>query len=253
MKKWTKGFGAVLLILTMALSVSGVAQVQQPVNTHFGATFDKVVGVGLPTQFGFYNEVTATARHCADYVKQTGHLWWKSSYIDAAACEADPSTVFAVKKNHNLTTNAGKDAIKQQVLNTGSQPAACGFIAISTSAVTPAAGDTTLTGEVATNGGARASGTYASTGTGTATLTKVFTATGAITSVQAAAVFNASSAGSMCFEVGSLGPVTLANTDTLTVTWSGTISKLLSPEMWPEFTPHVARTDQFASAYLQAA
>jgi hypothetical protein len=124
---------------------------------------------------------------------------------------------------HNLTTNAGKDFIKAQISGTGTATN-CIYIAISTSAVTPAAGDTTLTGEVSTNGGARASGTYASTGTGTFTLSKVFTASGAISSIQSAAVFTASSSGTMCFEVGSLGPVTLASTDTLTVTWSGTIS-----------------------------
>lgn len=213
------------LFIALALPLSMAAQgVQQPIGADITATLQAGRGMQAAGTFGFYNMVTATYRHCAKYATQSGHLWWKHTVVDANACAADPSTVFAVTNHHNLTTNAGKDAIKQQVLNTGSQPAACGFIAISTSAVTPAAGDTTLTGEVSTNGGARASGTYASTGTGTATLSKVFTATGAIASIQAAAVFNASSVGTMCFEVGSLGPVTLATSDTLTVTWSGTIS-----------------------------
>jgi hypothetical protein len=167
--------------------------------------------------------VTETARHCAKYSHETGHLWWKHTAIDSTACAADPSTVFSVTKHHNLTVTTGRDFIKAQVSGTGTATN-CVFIAVGNSAVTPAAADTTLTGEVTTNGLGRASGTYASTGTGTFTLSKVFTATGAVATVQAAAVFTAVSAGTMCFEVGSLGPVTLANTDTLTVTWSGTIT-----------------------------
>jgi hypothetical protein len=126
-------------------------------------------------------------------------------------------------KSHNLLTNAGKDVISSAVSNTGTQAAACNYIALTNTAITPAAGDTTLSGEIAANGLSRAQATYAHTnGTNTYTLTKVFTAT-ATQASQAAGVFNASSAGSMCFE-NTYTSVTLNNGDTLTVTWTITLT-----------------------------
>lgn len=190
-----------LAVIIAVFAVAGLLAGQAPSNVGVAnsAQFSHDSYNQASSTFGFYNLVTFEAK------------------------TPDGVTYFKMTK-HNLTTNAGKDVIKQQVANNGSQPAACSYIAVSTSAITPAVGDTSLTGEVSTNGLARALGTYASTGTGTWTLSKTFTATGAVSNVQAAAVFNAASGTTMCFEVGSLGPVTLATNDTLTVTWSGTIS-----------------------------
>jgi len=128
-------------------------------------------------------------------------------------------------RKHNLTPNGGKDFIKAQISGTA-VTANCIYIGVDDTAYTPAATDTALPSEVTLNGFARASGTYASTGTGTWTLQKVFTATGAQSNIVAAAVFLDATVGAdtMCFGVGSLGPVTLATNDTLTVTWSGTVS-----------------------------
>ena len=188
-------------------------------------------GVHATATFGLYNEVTATWRHCAKYATTIEPSLAKKIFtlgtaksrieIDTEACTADPSTVFAVKKHHNLTTNAGKDFIKAQISGTATT-SNCIYIAVGTTAITPAVTDTTLSGEVTTNGLQRAPGTYAAVGTGTFTLTKLFTATGAVSNVQAASVSTAASSGTMCFEVGSLGPTTLASTDTLNVVWSGT-------------------------------
>jgi hypothetical protein len=172
------------------------------------------------------NIVEITARHCAAYAHQARHgfLWLaKKTTIDFDACNADPSTVYAYRKGHNLLTNAGKDVIASAVSNTATQAAACNYIALTNTAITPAVGDTTLSGEIATNGLSRAQATYAHTGgTSTYTLVKTFTAT-ATQASQAAGVFNASSSGSMCFE-NTYTQVTLNNTDTLTVTWTITLS-----------------------------
>jgi hypothetical protein len=128
-------------------------------------------------------------------------------------------------RKHNLTPNGGKDFIKAQISGTATT-SNCVFVGVDDTAYTPAAGDSALPSEMTTNGFARASGSYASTGTGTWTLTKVFTASGSFTNIQAAAVFLDATVGSdtMCFGVGSLGPVSGTTNDTVTVTWSGTVS-----------------------------
>ena len=115
--------------------------------------------------------------------------------VDEAACDADVSTVFNSQDVHNLVTLAGFDLISSAVSNTSTQPAACNYIAVTNAAITPANTDTTLSGEITSNGLARAQGTYAHTnGQQTYTVSKVFTATGTQAS-QATGLFNASSAG----------------------------------------------------------
>lgn len=133
--------------------------------------------------------------------------------------------------SHNLKTTGGIDFLSNVISTTGTQPAVAKFLALSTDATAPAAGDcaagsTTcvLTSEVTTNGLARTAGTYAHTnGTSTYTLTNTWTATGTVSSVQKAAVFNAASSGTMVFE-NTFTAVTLNTNDTIQVTWTITIS-----------------------------
>lgn len=133
--------------------------------------------------------------------------------------------------SHNLKTTGGIDFLSNVISTTGTQPAVAKFLALSTDATAPAAGDCaagsvacTLTSEVTTNGLARIAGTYAHTnGTSTYTLTNTWTATGTVTSVQKAAVFNAVSSGTMVFE-NTFTAVTLNVNDTIQVTWTITIS-----------------------------
>lgn len=85
----------------------------------------------------------------------------------------------------------------------GSRAAAADYLALTNNNTAPAAGDTTLTGEIATAGGGliRAQATYAHTGgASTYTLTKTFTANASDTlpvEVRKVGVFNASSGGTM--------------------------------------------------------
>jgi hypothetical protein len=179
------------------------------------------------------NKVEVVARHCAAYAK-TEHtfLWFgKKTVIDSAACAADPSTVYFREVNFNLKTTGGIDVIAKQLADTAAQPASGNYIALSTDAGAPAAGDCaagsaacTLTGEISTNGLARAQAVFAHTnGTSTYTLSKTWTATGTHTNVQKAGVFNAASSGTMIFE-NTFTATTLNNTDQIQLTWTITIT-----------------------------
>jgi len=124
-----------------------------------------------------------------------------------------------------LLTNAGRDALHGQHLGTATQAAAFNYMALTASTTAPAAGDTTLSGEITTSGGGlvRAQATYAhTTGTNTSTLTKTFTANGSDSlSVVIAqiGVFNASSGGTLGYHTVLNATATLTvSGDNLTVT-----------------------------------
>ena len=125
---------------------------------------------------------------------------------------------------HNLLTDAGRDWMHAQVYtNTSAGTRAAGYIASTESVVTPAVGNTTLTGEISTNGLARADATTKThtPSTNSTTLEHTFTASGAFTSVLASATFNAASVGTMPHIANfSTGSGTLATNDTLKITWT---------------------------------
>jgi hypothetical protein len=103
--------------------------------------------------------------------------------------------------NHNLLTNAGKDFFFQQCYkDSGLGANGTYFVGVTTTAITPAVGDTTLSGELSTNGFSRAAGTYAHTaGQTTTTVTITYTASGVPSpnTVQGGALFTAASSGTM--------------------------------------------------------
>jgi len=113
------------------------------------------------------------------------------------------------EKVWNQITNSGRDFLHQQGYqgtgaSQGSYTAGNGlnYIALTNTAVTPAAGDTTLSGEIVANGLARAQGTVSHTGsTNTTTVANTFTCASAPQAAQAAALFTASSSGTMNHEL----------------------------------------------------
>lgn len=122
-------------------------------------------------------------------------------------------------EDHNLITNAGKDFIATELGGTGTT-ASAQYIALSSNSTAPAAGDTTLTGEISSGGLARAQGTYSHTpGTDNWTISNTFTATASHTAVQKAGLFTASSGGTMMAE-NTFSSVNLASGDTLNITWT---------------------------------
>jgi hypothetical protein len=129
-----------------------------------------------------------------------------------------------------MLVNAGKDLIYQNMASL-SQAAAANYIALTANSTAPAAGDTTLTGEITTAGGGlvRAQATPAHTnGTSTYTLTKTFTANGSDAlpvTIAKIGVFNDASVGTMMFETLLNTTATIsASGDALTVTETVTLS-----------------------------
>lgn len=80
-----------------------------------------------------------------------------------------------------MITNAGRDFVAKQVSGAASATAVAKWVGITANATAPAAGDTSLTGEITTAGGGliRQVAVYAHTlGTASWTLTSTFTANG---------------------------------------------------------------------------
>jgi hypothetical protein len=124
----------------------------------------------------------------------------------------------------NLLTNAGRDFIHAQVYtNTSAGTRGANYVAVTTNSGAPAAGDTTLTSEITTNGLERAvAGTSHSAGTNTTTLSITYTASGSFTAVQKAATFNASSSGTMMHE-NTFTSTDLVSADQLSLVWTMTL------------------------------
>jgi hypothetical protein len=83
-----------------------------------------------------------------------------------------------------VITNAGRDFVAKQVSGAASATAVAKWVGITANATAPAAGDTSLTGEIATAGGGliRQVAVYAHTiGTASWTLTSTFTVNGSDT------------------------------------------------------------------------
>jgi hypothetical protein len=125
----------------------------------------------------------------------------------------------------NLVTDAGRVAIHTYIYGTSAQRTSGGlsgtgfnYVAISDDATAPAAGDTTLTGELSGDGLDRAQGTVTlPTGSGTiTTVENIFTYSGITQTVQKTALFDAASVGKMAHEI-LFTQRTLNNADTLTL------------------------------------
>lgn len=135
-------------------------------------------------------------------------------------------------EDHNIVTDAGLVAIHTFIYGTAAQRTAASlgsgmhFVGISNDGTAPAAGDTSLAGELSGDGLDRVEGTVVlPTGSGTlTTVENVFTYTGVpAQGVQKAALFDALSGGNMAHEA-TFSPRTLGNGDTLTITFNITLA-----------------------------
>lgn len=135
-----------------------------------------------------------------------------------------------VSRSFNSRVNKGADLIASLITgsaqNSISSPLPPKYVALSTSSLTPAAGDTTLSGETAGSGLARALGTQGSytgpaslDGSASYTVTKTFTS-GTSATIQSAALFDAVSTGNMFVEANLSASVTVNSGDTLAITWT---------------------------------
>ncbi len=126
-----------------------------------------------------------------------------------------------------LRTNAGRDfqaRVMGDTASTGTGSYAAGtYIGLTANTDAPAAGDTTLTGEISSGTLARAQAIYAHTnGTASYTLTKTFTSDQSVV-IAKIGVFNASSAGTMVFESLLNATATLVSGDQLQITETVTL------------------------------
>ena len=125
----------------------------------------------------------------------------------------------------NLLTTDGRDFFIQQCyINTSAGTRGANYIAVSTDSGAPAAGDTTLTGEISTNGLQRADADQKnhSDNSNAVSIIHEYTASGSHTNVQKCALFNDPSAGIMTHE-GTFTPASLISGDKLQVTYSFTM------------------------------
>ncbi len=120
----------------------------------------------------------------------------------------------------NTITTLGKAAISGLVGNTGAQTAFT-YLAVGTSATTPAASDTTLTAEITTLGLGRAAATVSRVTTTTANdtlqLVYAWTASGS-TTVQEAGILNAASSGVLLSHILTTA-LPVVNGTVLTITY----------------------------------
>jgi len=126
----------------------------------------------------------------------------------------------------NLLTNGGRDyAIAQFYTNTSAGGVGCNFIALTSDSTGADATDTALPSEITTTGLERALATTIShsSGTNSTTLNKIFTASGTHTAVQMSGTFNQLAVGGTLAHESVFTPVTLASSDTLSVTWTLTL------------------------------
>lgn len=125
-------------------------------------------------------------------------------------------------KTHNLRTNAGADWQKNQM--SGTVAAVANYIAVTANtAQTIDAAQTALTGEETLNGLVRGTGTFTpgAAGSTSYTLARTFTYTGGSPiTLTRAAMFNASTGGTMVFFAAFGSSATLVNGDQITVTWT---------------------------------
>lgn len=127
-----------------------------------------------------------------------------------------------------MITNAGKDFQSRVMFDTASNGtglyAAANYIALTENSAAPAAGNTSLAGELTANGLQRAQATYAHTnGTGTTTLTKTFTSTDPTPrTINKAGLENAPTAGTHVLETPVPNPPALTNGDSVAITWTQT-------------------------------
>jgi hypothetical protein len=123
---------------------------------------------------------------------------------------------------YNLVTFAGRDFMHAQIYSTGPGANGLNYVALSNDAVTETTASTTLSNEIVANGLDRQIGAYSHTGgTNTTTISKTFTATGA-QAAQKAALFTASSAGTMNHVLG-FTQRSLQTNDTLAITFTLTV------------------------------
>lgn len=139
-------------------------------------------------------------------------------------------TIEHLSPTYNSRVDKGGDLIASLITgasqNSITSPLPPKYIALSTSSLTPAHGDTTLSGETAASGLARALGTQGTyvtpttlDGAASYVVSKTFTS-GATATIQSAALFDAASTGNMFVEANLSSSASVVSGDQLTINWT---------------------------------
>ena len=144
-------------------------------------------------------------------------------YVTVQKYTAATGTWETIDQHHpNLLTTEGRDFFHAQVYtNVAAGTRGSNFIAVSTDGTAPAAGDTTLTAEITTNGLARIQATTINH-TDNANVTLIeheWTASGTHTNVQKVGLFNIITAGILTHE-GTFTAASLISGDKLKVSYT---------------------------------
>ena len=122
-----------------------------------------------------------------------------------------------VSCQHNLLTNAGKNAIKDRLGSPGNLNV-FDYIALANNTVAQSATDTALQGEWTTCGLSRTQGTFASEGVGNWSITAIFTSSCDDVIVNATGLYNATSGGTLFAET-TFPTRTLYDGDSIQIKW----------------------------------
>jgi len=140
----------------------------------------------------------------------------------------------SVSKNHNqrisylqpnLLTDGGRDQFHSQCYIETSPTATergTGWIGVTTNTTGPSASDTSLTGELSSNGFTRADAVTKThtNGTNSSTIEHTFTSSGTVTAIHKSALFDATTSGNMSHIANFSADVSVISGDTLKVTWT---------------------------------
>lgn len=138
----------------------------------------------------------------------------------------DPASYVMVGEpevSSNVITNGGRDFLHTQGYGTAGVANGLNYIALSNDSLTETVSSTTLSTEIAANGLSRAIGVVAhTTGTNTTSVDKIFTCTTTSQACQKAALFTASSSGTMNHAL-AFTQRTLQVGDTIDITYTITL------------------------------
>lgn len=197
-------------------------------------------GAGSPATAVGATSITATATPWTASNLATPQLGLAGKRVYASVTGITTSPVYG-NIISNTTSVATIDKWWNAVDGTGTTPAntnafiigaggigSIRFMGLTTDSGAASASDTVLASEATTNGGGRALATYAHTyGASTLTLAKTFSISGTLTAIHKMGLFTTlSSAGAdpMVYETVLNADATVVNGDSLTVTWTGTLS-----------------------------
>lgn len=175
-------------------------------------------------------ETTEISENCETILEQNRSLHENTKingYVTVIKNKGRADEEIIQKDKPNLLTTSGRDFFHaQDYTNTSAGTKGSNGMAISANAVNPVAGDTTLVGEITTDGLTRVQATTIThtVGTNVTTLAVTYTATGIHTALHKAGLFNQNTIGGQMTHASEFtADVTLQIGDTLTVTWTLTL------------------------------